>query len=153
MEFWEKKQHIILELGFSVLDTKTNKIISKNIVILEHLNKKNGKYVPDEKFNFQFGETLFLKEKDAWELFNRTLEEADYYIGHAIKNDLRRLKKELRNKQVFDTMKMTNHYQFGFDQKMNLQKLATSLELNPQHLHNAGNDAFYTLESALKLST
>jgi len=152
LEFWEKKTSIVLEIGFTVLDTKTMKMVSKNLVITDYLDKVNGIYVPDNKYNFMFGETLFLKKKDAWELFYAQLDKADLYLGHSLHNDLAKLEKQYMHKKYYDTTKMFDYYANGFDSIVNLEKISNACELNPQYLHNAGNDAYYTMKCALAIT-
>lgn len=150
-EWYEINKNYLTEIGYSMFNTKTNKYENKNIVISENIDKNNGQYVPNYKFDFQFGETLILKEEDALKHIRSLIEKSDYLIGHDIKNDM--IYFEDIEKKCFDTQKLFIPQDHGLNNKViGLEKLAETLGLNPQYLHNAGNDAYFTLQSALKLA-
>jgi len=152
MEMNEKNRNTLLEIGFSLLDTKTMKYTNQNILIEEEINTLNGSYVPNNKDNFMFGETLIMKLDDAKEYFDEILEKSDFYVGHDLQNDLRHTKKEITKTDYFDTVNSSVPEYYGIkSDRMSLEKLSTALKLEPKFLHNAGNDAYYTLQSALKL--
>lgn len=54
-EWWEKSSETILEVGWSLWDTATQRHRTRHWIIKENLNKHNGGYISDNRMNFIFG--------------------------------------------------------------------------------------------------
>ena len=75
-------------------------------------------------------------------------------IGHNIKSDIKFLKGSSSQKieiPVFDTQVMYRQFTLS-DNFLSLVKVLDELGISHSNLHNAGNDAFYTLEVFKKLA-
>jgi len=152
LEFWEKDTSQVLEIGFSFFNTNTRTFVNKNLVILDNLDKVNGQYVPNNKYNFLHGETLFLKEKEAWSVFYSYAQKSNLFLGQNLSSDMSYLNETYKNKKKYDTLKMFNYYQYNYKHKVKLGTILSSLQIEYKFLHNAGNDAYYTIQAALKMA-
>jgi len=148
-EYYEDDQDKMLELGYSFYNNGT--IVSCNILIKENLKLKNGKYVPNNKDNFNFGETIIFTEEEAIKHILLLVEEADAILGHGVSSDLQIIPMEIKEKmEIFDTSKMFNFVEFGYKNNISLVNMCKELNITTTNLHNAGNDAHYTLQAALE---
>lgn len=78
--------------------------------------------------------------------------DADYLVGHAFKNDRAFLSQcgYFKEIKVFDTI----HYsKLISKQEMSLERMLNAFDINHSFLHNAGNDAFYTLNLLQTINT
>lgn len=146
-----------------------SKINTRHILIEEHKHLVNKRFVhgcPD-KFNFGSSEVVSLKNihKTLTQLFAnpspnsiRASDEGSrniILVGHGLSNDTVYLKK-LRFTpnakgniiQNVDTQKFVGSKK----QQVGLSKLMTGLGIEPENLHNAGNDAAYTMQALLLMT-
>ncbi|KAG0004582.1 hypothetical protein BGZ65_000106 [Modicella reniformis] len=127
IESYERDHSRILEIGWSIWDSREHKIADKHYAISDYQHLKNGKYVPDRRDRFSFGQTVdegYLRQMGI--VFPETM----------IK---------------FDTLNL-NVGRTGNATKTGLGKLLDELEIENYSLHNAGNDAHYTMELFLCLT-
>lgn len=168
-EAYEHDNSKITEIGISLYDPWSQKgsiipfIMLTHIVILENQHLRNGSYVPDHTDNFNGGRTLVMTLEEA---ANSILEVFSKYsfadqpigngfclIGHAMKHDLNYLLQmgvSYGNCTSIDTAAVLN---LTHGQQLPSLKDALRLVLQPfAFLHNAGNDAYYTLLLCLALA-
>lgn len=146
-----------------------SKIGTRHILIKEHKHLVNKRFVhgcPD-KFNFGTSEVVSLKNihKTLTQLFDnpspnsiRASDEGSrkiILVGHGLSNDtvyLQKLKFAPNAKgniiQHVDTQKFVGSKK----QQVGLSKLMTGLGIEPENLHNAGNDAAYTMQALLLMT-
>ncbi|MEW5302160.1 MAG: hypothetical protein WDW36_004967 [Sanguina aurantia] len=55
VEWWERDQTRVLELGWSCWDNSGREIVSRHWIVKEWLGTVNGRYVPNHKLEFEFG--------------------------------------------------------------------------------------------------
>lgn len=169
----------VTEVGVATLDTRdlrdvppghngatwSAKIESFHAVIAEHAHFKN-RFCPSCPDKFMFGETstIKLRQAAAWTrsffLYsknNAILSRDIVLVGHALQNEKRfcqtfglELEKIEPLVDQFDTSTMLRH-----DGKalLGLSRLLKGLGIATNHLHNAGNDATYTLQALVALAT
>jgi hypothetical protein len=147
VEWYEGSCHKILEIGYSFLNE--GEIVSENILIKENLMLLNGNHVPNNKYNFMFGETKVMLLDDAKAYFNNICDQADFYLGHSLSNDFSSLGMIVDTDKVFDITRLFNYFNHGTTQKMSLERMCYAVKLKTEYLHNAGNDARYSLMFAL----
>ncbi|KAJ3130476.1 hypothetical protein HK098_000041 [Nowakowskiella sp. JEL0407] len=61
IETWERDHDYLTEVGWTILkvgDDRALRVQSKHYVVEENVSKRNGRYVADNRYNFQFGETV-----------------------------------------------------------------------------------------------
>lgn len=164
VEAYERNQSLVTEIGISMYKREkyssrtTPLITAEHIIIKEHLKKRNGKFVPDNKDNFLSGQSFLMSSSEAKRYMQDSITQMfdDNYailIGHGIGSDIDWLASEgiyfPENVEVIDTQKL-----WACSRGKNggsLEKILKYLEIPYSNLHNAGNDAFFTLQVFLKL--
>lgn len=135
------------------LRTKATKTI--HIIVTDHLHLQNGKYVADNRSNFNFGQSVFLSLHSAIDRVHEELSASgSCLIGHNIKADIRFLAGKSKcpiNIPVFDTQIMYKQATLG-ENILGLVRVLEELNIEYTNLHNAGNDAYYTLQVFKKIS-
>lgn len=168
VEAWEKDTKVVTEIGVAVYDPRfqRNSIVPHirlvHIIIEETQHLKNGRYVPNHTHNFNGQESYILNNEDAILLVQQLV---DYYfdpglseietafVGHDVRGDIKWLTElglELPQFEVIDTQKLfaiTHGKQGG-----SLKNLLRAVQQPHAFLHNAGNDAYYTVILCLCLS-
>ncbi|OWB76026.1 hypothetical protein B5S32_g173 [[Candida] boidinii] len=177
IEAFELNTKIITEIGISIYDpiNQRNSImphITKiHIIIKEFLNKRNGKYVPDNKDNFLGGASLLMTAGDCKQFIQKLVDfyfiklpELDkslknsIFIGHGPSEDLKWLNQMgivLPNRdseifEIFDTQQVwsLSHGNHG----NSLSRILRFLDIPHSYMHNAGNDCYFTLLLALAIT-
>lgn len=138
-------------------------IFPYHLIPESHFSKRNGRYVPDHKFEFNFEKSLIMKESLCKEVIEETLKLAlkngnVILVGHGVKSDLVALDRagiNLRSIEhtwrVLDTeiiWRECSEAKFS-----SLERVLTYLRIPHRNLHNGGNDAFYTLQLAFFLTS
>ncbi|KAI3405152.2 hypothetical protein KGF56_002108 [Candida oxycetoniae] len=177
VEAWEKDTNIVTEIGVAIYDPKLGGGMGFGIVptifqihtrIRESLELKNGEYVPDHVDNFNGGVTLVLGQ-DETGIFLQSLIDfffgtdqpqkemqyisRSYLVGHGLKGDIKwltmlgvKLPENILTIDTSELMKVTHG-----QSPVGLARALNYLDIPHNFLHNAGNDAYYTLLLALKL--
>ena len=160
VESWERDHTRVLELGWSVYDSINERYIDEHRAVLEYSHLKNGTYVPNRRDNFLFGTTKWTTLQEATRDLQLDLdrgfpEQPLVLLGHAIKEDLKYLASVGVHVPgaavIYDTGDLYLNPD-GSKQKPALSKLLAELKIQAFCLHNAGNDAHYTMEAFLKLT-
>ncbi|KAK3845553.1 MAG: hypothetical protein J3R72DRAFT_364552 [Linnemannia gamsii] len=154
----------ILEIGWSIWDSGVHKFMDKHYAISDYRHLKNGKYVADRRDRFMFGETVWENLKGSIAAFQQDLEKAARRNEHGrfvlIAHDMTSDMKYLSHMGVtfpegmiqFDTLEMNAARVGDSNCKTGLGKLLDEVDIENYCLHNAGNDAHYTLELFLWLA-
>lgn len=143
----------ITEVGVSIFCAKTGKFQTTfHYIIKENYNKRNGTRVPDHKNNFNFGTSIHLSLRELSKVLSSHIDSDCYIIGHAFSNDVEMLKEYIRfkNNQVLDTQYFAKYY-FSQNRLFSLKTLLENFEIEHSYLHNAGNDAYYTMKCLLAM--
>lgn len=170
LEAWEKNRDYITEIGFAIYDPRGQEsammpdIFNVHIKIRDNAHLRNGEYVPDNFHGFN-GPKSFVMNRTQAVSFAQAI--FDYYcgsqgphmsdslwIGHGIDGDLQML----RNMGVnfvdtlygIDTKKL---FEISYGSKgANVAMMLTATQIPYARLHNAANDAYYTLLACMKMS-
>lgn len=172
LEQWERNNSILTEIGISVYDPADQVagspissfpvIKAGHYIIKENTTCYNGKFVANHKFHFSYGQSLIMDmgncKKTIREIFDhyenkaRQRNQSLVIVGHDVKGDLAVLEKEkfsLKNYPILDTLKL---WQANPSSKFgSLKKVLQYLNIPHGLLHNAGNDAYLTLQLMLCL--
>lgn len=163
VEAFERNQEKVTEIGIAVYDPEYQWLLSypkiKTIHILaeENMRLRNGQFVADRKFNFNGGtsyamlqETLKLFVQEIFEYYFRDRD--GILVGHDVKGDLKWLSKlgiHLSPKTpTVDTLKI---YSLTTRRNGSLRKILRRMNIPHANLHNAANDAYYTLLAAMSI--
>lgn len=170
IEAFEFSQQKITEIGISIYDPLKEALsfvpnfTNIHILIKEHLHLRNGKYVVDNKDRYLCGNSIILTKNEALKFIQSLL---DHYlisryethgmnsilVGHDIKGDIKWLKQLglhlPANVKSLDTQ-IISRLSNGSNQ-LGLGKILNRYGIPHSYLHNAGNDAYFTLLLLLKL--
>ena len=167
VEAWERNTNLVTELGISIYDPRGQglslypNISTYHIIIKETADKRNGRYVADHMDNYNGGVSYLMAQLEAVKFVKSLI---DYYfaprkdigcclVGHDVKGDsnwFHSIGIDIPNvSYVIDTNKIyaLSHGRQG-GSLTNLLKL---VNIPNAFLHNAANDAYYTLLVAMRL--
>ncbi|GAA5877912.1 hypothetical protein JCM16303_000279 [Sporobolomyces ruberrimus] len=141
----------------------------QHAVIKENQRFRNGRFAPDARDHFDFGRTLVLPSRALYYLLHALFSTLStthplFLVFHDPRGDIRALSKlgfdsekvflrDLRNLGkkrdgggiwVVDTQRVFSAW-FGRKDQIGLEKACKEVEVPTKRLHNAGNDAHYTL--------
>jgi DNA polymerase III epsilon subunit-like protein len=151
------------------------KIRSGHYRIIEHSRFKNRKYVKGREEHFNFGTTAWIRLEDAPKLVRRIFKNPSVvqdaaeldkepddvhrqiiFVGHGIRNDSKFLNKlGIRLDNTYNIVRsIDTQIAAGGTKKtqVGLQRLLQVLEIEASNLHNAGNDATYTLQALVAMA-
>ncbi|KUI65380.1 hypothetical protein VM1G_00749 [Cytospora mali] len=180
VETYEKSPRLVTELGFAILDTQDlvglppgdgaqhwfDLIRARHLRIKEYSYMKNTEYVMGcpESFVFGTSELVPLDKvlKVTKEIMSPKLPSGELrkvvLVGHDISQDIALLESidfdvyEMSNLlEVVDNQKIHQH-RHRFYNGQGLGAVLAGLDISYMFLHNAGNDAVYTLQSLLRLA-
>ena len=144
----EKNQKQILEIGY-VKFNKSGEFEREHIIVEEFYDVRNGKYVEDNKDNYDYGISKKMSLEKALNKIKNEIENCDFIIGHGINNDIAYLKKQEINipndKTVINTLKMTQMLTKDA-QNLSIKNGLLEVGIKGKNFHNAGNDAYLNYE-------
>ena len=179
IEVWERNHNLLTEVGISTLYTNDllgiepgengkdwlAKIKHRHLRIEENKHQKNGTFVDDMSERFEFGTSEWISNADA----ARRVEDAltlntdggprsVVLVGHNISSDLGFLRKmkcdftKLDNViDIVDTDLMYRSLKNETNAR-SLSFICNQLDIDAWCVHNAGNDAAYTLQCLVLMS-
>ncbi|KAI8612959.1 hypothetical protein BC830DRAFT_1134388 [Chytriomyces sp. MP71] len=199
VEAYERDQSKILEIGWTIFNPKAtgNGLIGKHFILEENSNLKNGRYVPDHRNDFKFGDTevecldyvISLLKVDLNIDDANAVGAGAVLVGHAVSGDIEWLKKcgvevvalnglhsegfeiveEGRKEDIRSSFTRSRHYVFDTAeldcalhgrlkaQKFSVKAMCLSLGIIDEEsnvpFHNAGNDAYLTMQAFLKMAS
>ncbi len=164
VEAYEKGKEV-LEVGLAWIRYRgvwpQSPIFCRHFVVKDHLHLHNGTFVPDHRGQFDFGESEYVMESELQDLVTTTLKDiaADgdrlYLVGHSVHHDVRWLEGlgvDLGG-TGFLTCDIGQAYQASRDamQLLKLESMMDNFSMAHRHLHNAANDAYYSLLVCLQM--
>lgn len=174
VEAWEQDQGKVTEIGLAVARLSSRAVVDsgcpefsadescfrhRHFLIKEHLSMRNGRFVEDNKDGFLFGDSELISLDNATRELSAELRMADYIVGQAPQGDLKWLRNigvtgigadgDVSVHRVLDTQVLAMAGAPPEVDVLNvsgLKALAERYALNPRNLHNAANDAAFTLQ-------
>lgn len=144
----------VYEIGVATLE---NGKLNYNHYLIEE-NFINKKTKPDKQFMFNFGESEIIPEIMISSIISNHLDNVDYLLSHGYSNDYLILKKyglDLEKEEKLQITDTVLYYQKHFNKEqgnaLNLKAMLNIFNIESKILHNAGNDAAYTLELMLEM--
>lgn len=124
----------------------------RHLIIQEHVHLHNGFYVADNRDNFLFGDSEVVASIEAARIVDTVCSQASSVVFHTANRDMDWLDSIVGVNtttlpHVIDTQDLARE----LDAPLGLGKLVAYLGLTCRCLHNAGNDAFYTLQVYFEL--
>lgn len=145
----------------------TYQILELGICIYKNGNYKNFHYIIEERKDvseFSFGQSIIIEEKD---ILNKLIEhtrDADYLVGHSLNCELNILKsnskeEDFKHLYFIDTSneiiytKFTKKFKKQDKNQISLKNSLSIFNIPTDfiHLHNAGNDAQFTMKLFLQM--
>jgi hypothetical protein len=164
LEYFERDHQFLTEIGIAIFNPIVNDpngvipdIKSMHIIVKENESKKNYLTVPDNKDRFSFGKSLKLSlaesQKGVEQILNYYSERNQLVIvGHSVDGDIQMLRDRgfrVPRHEVLDTYRLWRATQPAGPGS--LGELLKFFGIPHGVLHNAGNDAFYNIQLALKM--
>ena len=165
LEFYELDNHIVTEIGLAWCESTTfvdhNTILTpeccRHYIISENKGYRNSQFVPDEREHFDFGLSEEVSLYDITHSITHEILQASngllvVLVGHSMEGDLARLT-ELG---LWLEELVTAEFDIGIafqelekaTERTSLGKMLKAFGIEHSHLHNAGNDAGYTLAAS-----
>lgn len=145
-----KETYMVTEVGFSTrLPDKS--LINEHFLVLENYTNKLDRSLQDK---FEFGKTNYVKEDQLAALLTSRIQDADYLLFHEQREDMEIFKQlgVTVNKEILDTqMIYSRNFKPKGELKADLKTLIDFCKIKAEYLHNAGNDAKYTMDLFLKM--
>ncbi|KAG7449106.1 uncharacterized protein BT62DRAFT_985479 [Guyanagaster necrorhizus] len=177
-EGWEREHAMITEFGWSVVrwDKGVEVADHGHLKVKEALNYRNGVYVADNRMNYDFGESQVISKRELPKFIEKMIQDlaeygAIFLVFHDNSQDIKYLRQieapiEGYSHILPDAVPETGVYVvdtadlfgglLGEDSpgnKRGLEQMCHHLLVPTQHLHNAGNDAYYTLTALKSMAT
>ncbi|CDO56864.1 hypothetical protein DV495_000988 [Geotrichum candidum] len=164
LEYFERDHQLLTEIGIAIFNPIVNDpngtipdIKTMHIIVKENEAKKNYLTVPDNKNRFSFGKSLKLSlaesKKGVEQILNYYSERNQLVIvGHSVDGDIQMLRDRgfrMPQHEVLDTYRLWRATQPAGPGS--LGELLKFFGIPHGVLHNAGNDAFYNIQLALKM--
>ena len=154
VEVYEHDHSTLLEVGFVVTSFDAAAVSKKSYhyIINENIHFKNKDEVPDNRDRFEFGTSQRMPLREAIAGFKHHLAQTDVLITHSGFHDEAYLSTygiSLAGKPMFDTQILALALMHGRPSLYGLKRLLRDLAIpfDESLLHNAGNDALYTMEA------
>lgn len=178
-EMWDQAQSVVTEVGYTILDferldadTRQPRREIQHIILGENSHKRNRYFFPKAREHFDFGRTLELPLDTVFNLLSALIDSLSssaplFLIFHDPVADIQAFQrlgfppsmfavgvKDYKDHRsgvfVTDTQRLFGGYEKSRGQR-NLSYCCTSLGITTGRLHNAGNDAKYTMALFEKL--
>lgn len=161
IEAFERSSDLVTEVGFAIYDPREQgatllpNIRTVHLIIKEHFHKKNGRFVPDNSHRCLLGRSHIVDLKQCstfiTEVFRRYFEEDKaVLVGHGIRSDLKWLRTLVSNvPENCPIVDSTAIHKLSRKSNGSLEGILRQVEIPCGRLHNAANDAFYTLQAVM----
>ncbi|KJA30186.1 hypothetical protein HYPSUDRAFT_61027 [Hypholoma sublateritium FD-334 SS-4] len=171
IESWERDHTVLTEFGWSTIGWKDGEKFEENghLIVDEARKYTNSQYVPDHRYDYMFENKSEIVKKSIFEKRIRDLVAGlakygpVYLVFHDNTQDIKDLNKLGVDFQglsyilpeglaesgiwVVDTVELIGALLGEEGNKRSLDKATNLLGITTQHLHNAGNDAYYILKA------
>jgi hypothetical protein len=161
LEMYEDDSSKILEVGLAWVRLrdgfKSDQFNYEHFIIEEHIDLRNGfrrgcEKLKGQTWQFRFGASKLVSLEECAVLmgshFQNASEEGDIFLtGHSVDGDmnwLSSLNLALPSMEIVDVAAICQWREQRHDKK-SLQKMLEDAQIKHSNLHNAGNDAAYTL--------
>ncbi|KAG5725010.1 hypothetical protein E4T56_gene12485 [Termitomyces sp. T112] len=176
-EAWEYDHSVITEFGWRLVGWKDGQEHRKanHVIVDEHQKYRNTKYVPEHRYDYGLGESQYVKKAAFSKMVSDFLTELSEYgpvflVFHDNSQDIKYLKSigaplegltyisfthpltiPHNGPFVVDTSDLFSALE-GVTDRKSLGRVCIHLQIPTKHLHNAGNDAHYTLEAMISMA-
>ncbi|CAO3629504.1 unnamed protein product [Cunninghamella echinulata] len=186
IEAYELDHSILLEIGWTLYDSRYDRLQDQHYMMDPYKHLTNGRYVENQKLQFQFGDSIWCSLNQAFQELYKDLAWATkrdggfILVGHGLMSDLQYLQKQnfkwpcIKGKDIagnvvleedgvldvndsslvaiINTDEMFGCYINDLHNPPSLGRCLYHFGIDHSFLHNAGNDAHYTMELMLALT-
>ncbi|KAK1236477.1 hypothetical protein PQX77_000254 [Marasmius sp. AFHP31] len=178
IESWEMEHDLITEFGYSVIHWEGEREVNVDghWIVKEYETYLNGKYVAENRKNYIFGKSEVLSKAAFKKRVHELLEHyqslgAVFLVFHDASGDIKYLKSKMveapldgisyvlpdtspdKGLYVADTSDLFAALEGeGSKNRRGLAKICDLLKIDTRFLHNAGNDAHYTLMACKEMA-
>lgn len=155
-EYDQNKNQLVFECG--ITKSVNGQVIHEHYLVEENYKTKKNY---DLQWQFNFGQSTVVSMAELISILCQSLAETDYLVGHCLLSEYLILKHYGVNIFDFEQLKCLDT-QSVFQEKFNsgfphsnlsLTNLLALFDVLPTNLHNAGNDAAYTMLALMKMVT
>lgn len=147
----------VYEFGVTICDKGVNHY---HHYLVEGAYENKSHYKNELQFKFMFGDTKIIRQDEIKAVLQELLDGTDIYLFHDYSNDLRFLTNngfDIDYRKVPCLLDTQYIYQQNFSddpkaQAKSLKDILRTFDIDFNYLHNAGNDAAYTMQSFIKMS-
>lgn len=160
VEAWERDLRHITEIGVAVYDPVDQYLLAQpyirtlHILVEENRHRTNGRYVPDNLGRFNNGVSYRMSSAELRGLLREIL--AQYLtarrgvlVGHSLRGDVAWLALHGVDVAGVETVDTEQVHRLLRREGGLVRGLLRTMQIPHLNLHNAGNDAYYTLLAAL----
>ncbi|WEJ96081.1 hypothetical protein PSN45_003616 [Yamadazyma tenuis] len=163
VEAYERNLKKVTEIGIAIYDPVASEgsifpiIKQTHLVIKEHQKLVNGRFCPDNKKSFMGGVSYLVSLKQSKNIITSVLQEYvnnrnAAFVGHHIEGDIKWFRsigiEVSNNAPIVDSNKL---YALSRKRGGTLRGVLRLLGIPHGYLHNAANDAYYTLLATMAL--
>lgn len=154
-EYDQGKGNIVFECG--ITSYYNGNVQHEHYLVDEHYkNKRNY----DLQLQFKFGESKVVSMNDLLSILKDRLYDTNYLVGHSLFSEYLVMAHhglditEIKSVTCMDTQNLfRRHFATNFQQNnLSLTNLLTMFDIQPEFMHNAGNDAAYTMMVLTKMA-
>lgn len=162
VEMWEKQHSIVLEIGYAQYRVESGNVVSRDhhhFLVKENTGYKNSQFIQGrpECFSSDLGTTETISLSESLQRFQAAIDSSDIIVGHSMFGDLQSLPGVeflAESRMLADTAeiyaKMSKDAVKG--NQVSVKNMVRNFGMRDRYvLHNAGNDAFYTLAGFFKM--
>ncbi|KAJ1971583.1 hypothetical protein H4R35_005179 [Dimargaris xerosporica] len=154
IEAYEHQHSLLTEIGWSVY-CHSKCVHSFHYIVRENQNLHNRRYVAGCKYNYNFGQSIVAPLAEILQELQTefTMRPDLALVAHGIHSDLAYLRSAgvviSPTVRTFDTKDLYCAYTNNPQNGRKLAVILQQLDIPYSFLHNAGNDAYYTLKALL----
>jgi hypothetical protein len=158
IEMFEDDHAKVLEFGLTNLSDKTG-LSTVHYIVSENLHLANGRYVPDNRENFAFGKSRVLPKNEIARQLMLVLKTATSLVAHGVSGDVSVLTRFFREQSMgkecaglfsslecIDSSRFTKLLCEKGKSQFSVKRSLEAMKIPFKSLHNAGNDAAYTVQ-------
>ncbi|KAL0949458.1 hypothetical protein HGRIS_009512 [Hohenbuehelia grisea] len=182
IEEWEWEHDVVTEFGYSFIRWENGTEVTQtgHFIVDKHQTYSNGKWVPDNRRNFSFGTSEILSGMDFRKRIHNLIADLGqrgpvYLVLHDHSQDIKTLLDAKTKPKIEAPLNGMTHILpksppasglflvdssdiFGAlegegTHRKSLERICRSLQIPTEYLHNAGNDAHYTLLALQSMAT
>lgn len=154
-EYDQNKNQLVFECG--ITKSLNGQSVYEHYLVAENYKTKNNY---DLQLQFNFGQSKVVSMAELISILRQSLAETDYLVGHSLLSEYLILEQyglhifDFEQLKCLDTQSVFQEkFNSGFHHShLSLNNMLALFDIFPTNLHNAGNDAAYTMLVLMKMA-